>query len=274
MATMYRNYVFCFVLFFLFFFSSRRRHTRLQGDWSSDVCSSDLYTDPSVDAPARESLRDIQSVTPVAGDSLAVTFRFRRRYSEMFFDAVYHMRILPAHLLAHVPRDQWVRAPFGHAPVGDGPYRFVSWKPGESVELVADSTFFLGRPHIRRLIWRFTPDPPTALTQLIAGEADALEFLGPAANVERARGAPQLAIHPYKGTADGYLAFNMTNPILSDRDVRRALALAVDREKLRESVFQNYASCRPGPCRRRGRSGRQTRPTGRRRRTPRRRPPC
>src|SRR5688500_19302545 len=29
----------------LFFFSSRRRHTRLQGDWSSDVCSSDLYVD-------------------------------------------------------------------------------------------------------------------------------------------------------------------------------------------------------------------------------------
>src|SRR5688500_15633188 len=27
-----------------FFFSSRRRHTRLQGDWSSDVCSSDLYS--------------------------------------------------------------------------------------------------------------------------------------------------------------------------------------------------------------------------------------
>src|SRR5256885_11087249 len=32
----------------LFFFSSRRRHTRLQGDWSSDVCSSDL-------TPIRES---------------------------------------------------------------------------------------------------------------------------------------------------------------------------------------------------------------------------
>src|SRR5256885_11480767 len=29
-----------------FFFSSRRRHTRLQGDWSSDVCSSDLYQTP------------------------------------------------------------------------------------------------------------------------------------------------------------------------------------------------------------------------------------
>src|SRR5256885_11887543 len=31
-------------LSFIFFFSSRRRHTRLQGDWSSDVCSSDLVS--------------------------------------------------------------------------------------------------------------------------------------------------------------------------------------------------------------------------------------
>src|SRR5256885_3555437 len=30
------------VVCIFFFFSSRRRHTRLQGDWSSDVCSSDL----------------------------------------------------------------------------------------------------------------------------------------------------------------------------------------------------------------------------------------
>src|SRR5215467_8337225 len=32
-------------IFLFFFFSSRRRHTRLQGDWSSDVCSSDLALD-------------------------------------------------------------------------------------------------------------------------------------------------------------------------------------------------------------------------------------
>src|SRR5256885_2390840 len=38
-----------------FFFSSRRRHTRLQGDWSSDVCSSDLRE--------RHSLEVIQNAT-------------------------------------------------------------------------------------------------------------------------------------------------------------------------------------------------------------------
>src|SRR5690348_18110543 len=42
--------LFCVLLlcfFFFFFFSSRRRHTRWTGDWSSDVCSSDLTSDPS-----------------------------------------------------------------------------------------------------------------------------------------------------------------------------------------------------------------------------------
>src|SRR5256885_5086073 len=53
----------CGVLFF--FFSSRRRHTRLQGDWSSDVCSSDLCrrAEPGIHAgrldPQGQALRRI-----------------------------------------------------------------------------------------------------------------------------------------------------------------------------------------------------------------------
>src|SRR4051794_41871004 len=42
-----------FIFFFFFFFSSRRRHTRWTGDWSSDVCSSDLARRAHVD-PARQ----------------------------------------------------------------------------------------------------------------------------------------------------------------------------------------------------------------------------
>src|SRR5688500_19294256 len=44
-----------------FFFSSRRRHTRLQGDWSSDVCSSDLER-----SSCRTTQRDTDSVTTPA----------------------------------------------------------------------------------------------------------------------------------------------------------------------------------------------------------------
>src|SRR2546426_12750618 len=47
----------------VFFFSSRRRHTRLQGDWSSDVCSSDLETCASCHGHLK-SLATLQAVAP------------------------------------------------------------------------------------------------------------------------------------------------------------------------------------------------------------------
>src|SRR5205085_8901745 len=43
----------CFYCFFFFFFSSRRRHTRFDCDWSSDVCSSDLFACYSQESNAR-----------------------------------------------------------------------------------------------------------------------------------------------------------------------------------------------------------------------------
>src|SRR5712692_37794 len=98
----------------------------------------DAYTDSVVGSQDRTTLIEhISSVT--ATDSLTVVFKFRNRYPEMFYDATYHMRILPAHLLRNVPRATWQTAAFGRAPVGAGPYRFVSWTPGQSIELAADS---------------------------------------------------------------------------------------------------------------------------------------
>jgi peptide/nickel transport system substrate-binding protein len=173
----------------------------------------------------------------------------------MFFDAVYQMRILPAHLLRGVPREQWRTAAFGRQPVGDGPYRFVSWHAGQSLELQADSTFFLGRPAIRRLIWRFTPNIPVAVTQLVAGEGDALEYLGTPDNVSRVRAAQHMTLYPYRGSSYGYLGFNLTvngdttqpHPIFGDRQVRRALTMAVDRARLVKNVFGDLGKVPPGP---------------------------
>ena len=213
----------------------------------------DVYTDTIVGSPFRSSLRQIAAVT--TRDSLTVVFRFRQRYPEMFYDAVYHMRIMPSHLLREVPRDQWSSTAFGRAPVGDGPYRFVAWKAGESLELAADSTFFLGRPRIRRVIWRFTPDQTVAVTQLIAGDADAIEVLVSPDNVQRACATPHLACYPYKGAQYGYLGFNLTvpgdttkpHPLFGDRDLRRALVMAVDRERLLHTVWGDFAKVPPGP---------------------------
>src|SRR5256885_4312583 len=151
----------------------------------------DIYTDSLVSSPFRPSLRHIAAVT--TRDSLTAVFPVRQRLPEMFYAAAYHMRILPSHLLREVPASQWLRAAFGRAPVGDGPYRFVAWRAGESLELAADSTFFLGRPHLRRLIWRFTAHQQVAVTQLIAHDAYAVAVPVTPDNPERARPDTHLA---------------------------------------------------------------------------------
>jgi peptide/nickel transport system substrate-binding protein len=213
----------------------------------------DAYTDSAVASPFRPKLRRVASVTQ--RDSLTAVFRFRERYPEMFYDAVYHMRILPAHLLRSIPREQWKTAPFGRQPVGDGPFRFVRWQSAQSIELAADSTFFLGRPGVRRLIWRFTPNLQVGVTQVIADEADVREQLVTPENVERARAAPQLTLYPYRGNVYTYLCFNLRangdtsqpHPIFADREVRRALTMAVDRAKLVKSALGDIGKVPPGP---------------------------
>jgi len=212
-----------------------------------------IYTDSLVNSPYRTALRFISAVT--ARDSLTAVFRFQKRSPEMFYDAVYQMRVLPAHLLRDLPRDQWKTAPFGRAPIGDGPYRFVRWKAGETLELVADSSFAPARPYIRRVIWRFTPNLQVAVMQVAAGEADAAEVLGPPDFVKQAQAAPQLATYPYKGSTYGYMGFNLAapgdstrpHPLFGDRQLRRALTMAIDRERLVHSVFGDLAKVPPGP---------------------------
>ncbi len=203
------------------------------------------YTDSQVHAESRPLLGGIASVT--ARDSLTAVFTFRERYPEMFYAAVYHMYILPRHLLDTVPRPRWATAAFGRTPTGDGPYRFVSWTPGQGIELAADSTFFLGRPHIRRLIWQFVGDQQAAITHLVSGQGDALEFLGPLDNLRRVQQAPQLATYPYKSSAYGYMLFNLATPLFSDRAVRRALVQALDRDLMNQSVWAGQAKVPPGP---------------------------
>src|SRR2546426_12477669 len=73
---------------FFFFFSSRRRHTRLQGDWSSDVCSSDLRVGGCPDTAHafkalgyRETLRHLRGELSLE-EAIALTRRNTRRYAK------------------------------------------------------------------------------------------------------------------------------------------------------------------------------------------------
>jgi peptide/nickel transport system substrate-binding protein len=170
----------------------------------------DVYRDTLINALARPRLDRIAEVA--VRDSLTVEFRFLEHYPEQFYDAIYHMRILPQHFLDTIPRSDLRDHNLAKRPVGNGPLRFERWDTGEAIELVGDSTFFAGRPGIRRLIWRFGGDVPTMVTQLAATEVDLLYPVSGIENLDRIKREEHLRTIAAPSNAFAYVGFNFRNP--------------------------------------------------------------
>jgi peptide/nickel transport system substrate-binding protein len=199
-------------------------------------------------------LRQIVGVT--ADGDHRVTFRFSRPYAEQLYDVTFHVAMLPAHLLASMPPAELARSQFVRHPVGSGPYKWSRSVPGQYLELTANDDFFLGRPKIQRVIVRVASDPNARINLLLGGEADAMDNIPPPlSNIQRIAARPELRLIPVPSPTLGYLLFNQRqpgdsgrpHPILGDRDIRRAIRLALDRALLVRVVFGNYAQVPFGP---------------------------
>jgi peptide/nickel transport system substrate-binding protein len=213
------------------------------------------YRDTLLASPTRPLLEDIDSV--MARDERTAVFHFRRAYPSQFFDATHHMRVLPAHILDTVPPERWRTHAFSRSPVGNGPFRLAAWRPGDALELVADSAFFLGRPGLDRVIFRVAPDFNAAITQVLAGDADFVEAVIGPENVARVSAAENVRIMEYAASVYIYLGFNLRlgvprrattpHPLFAERALRRAIALGIDREAIIRAVLDGRGTVPPGP---------------------------
>ena len=209
--------------------------------------------DPQVDPQRALLLRNIEAVT-AEGDQRVVV-RFSRVYAEQLYDATWHVQPLPAHLLDSIPASRLAASRFVQQPVGNGPYRWVRRDPGQQLELAGDPGFFLGRPRLDRVVFLLARDPEAQLNLILDGTGDALENVTPIGNVDRLQQRAEMRILPVPTFSVGYLLFNQRaygdrnqpHPILADRDVRRALAMALDRQSLVRTTFGNYAAVAEGP---------------------------
>jgi peptide/nickel transport system substrate-binding protein len=122
------------------------------------------------------------------------------------------------------------------------------------MELVADTAHYRGRAKLDRVVFSIAPDFTAATTKLFAGEADFFEVLRPEQLPELAKNASLKAV-PYSGLDVGFLLFNQRDPaararphpVLGDRQVRRALTMALDRETMVRSVLDSFGSVPLGP---------------------------
>jgi peptide/nickel transport system substrate-binding protein len=128
---------------------------------------------------------------------------------------------------------------FKKAPVGAGPYKFVSFKPGVELTLEAHEQYWLTVPALKTLVFRTISDESTRLAALKRGEVDvAYSITGPLA--EEVKRSPGLALVPTYFTFTTWLVFpDQWDPKSPwhDRRVRLAANLAIDRAGINQAVY-------------------------------------
>jgi peptide/nickel transport system substrate-binding protein len=133
---------------------------------------------------------------------------------------------------------------FKKAPVGAGPYRFVSFTPGVELVLEAHTGFWRKVPAVKRLVFRSVPDDSTRLTMLKRGEVDiAYNLRGPLA--EEVQRTPGLKLTRALLAATFWIEFatgqwDARSP-WHDRRVRLAAALAIDRQAINQAETLGFS---------------------------------
>ncbi|HEY0396670.1 MAG TPA: peptide ABC transporter substrate-binding protein [Candidatus Elarobacter sp.] len=145
--------------------------------------------------------------------------------------------VLPAHLLEREPNLE--RSDFALHPVGNGPYRFVSWSRGDHLVYEANPSYWRGAPQVARLQIRVVPDPGTNFTLLQSGALD-WNLMSPAQRASLGKPA-QLDFRTVPLTLVAGIAINTTHPPLDDVRVRRAVAASIDRDGIAKKItFGRY----------------------------------
>jgi peptide/nickel transport system substrate-binding protein len=182
-----------------------------------------------------------------ARDSLTLVLRFCRPVTAVP-DVLADLAILPAHRFGGVERRAIAAAPFNSEPVGNGPFRFVSWEPGRRWVFEANPGFpaeLGGPPLLRRLVVAVVDEATTKLAGLVAGELDFAGIAPPhAAVVERVDG---LAVRDYPLLLSYGLVWNTARPPFDDVRMRRALTLAINRPRIVAAALYGFAEVAHGP---------------------------
>jgi peptide/nickel transport system substrate-binding protein len=199
---------------------------------------------PAVGYFRAADLAALDSVIVVSDSALVLRFAtFQRDVPAILAE----LPIVPAHRVASIPPAQLRQAPFSFAPVGNGPFRFVSRVPGQRWTFERNDAFPMdlgGPPHIRQLVIAVVDEATTKFAGLAAGD---LDFAGIAPTMARlADRDPMITVMDYPVLFTNALILNTHRKPFDDVRVRRALDLAIRRERIVEAALAGYASVATG----------------------------
>ncbi|RAP23558.1 peptide-binding protein [Candidatus Marinamargulisbacteria bacterium SCGC AG-343-K17] len=145
------------------------------------------------------------------------------------------MGILPKHILENQDIN---KSTFNRSPIGTGPYKFKSWESAQYIQLERNDNYHFGPANIKKIIMKIIPDSNTALLALEKGEID--ESGIPAKDYSRYSKSSTIDIYRYYDLVYTYLGFNLKHPLFSNRNIRQAIAYAIDKEAIVTGVLKSF----------------------------------
>ena len=196
--------------------------------------------DPTTDAPhLRNYYQDVTACEIV--DDYTVRFVCSKPYFRHLL-MLGGFEIIPEHIYG---TGDFNSHPYNRKPLGSGPYVFERWDTGRQLVLVRNENYWNEekKPRILRRVYKIIMDDNAAFQVLLRQEMDLMN-LQPEQWVNRASKesfAAKFNKHAYYRPYYNYIGWNSQRPMFTDRHIRRAMTMLLNREEIRETIFHALA---------------------------------
>lgn len=198
-------------------------------------------------SPRKGLIAQLESIEKT-GD-YSVTMHFSAPYPTAM-QMLVHQQIVPMAYLQEVGTQGFLEAP-----IGTGPFKFISAQPGYTevvMEKFAD--YHGGAPDLEpvgpacvdTVVFRVIPEASTRVAALLAGEVDIIQNV-PSELVATLEQVPGIQIKTAVGTSPQWMEMNVNVAPFDDVKVRQAMNYAVDKQLLVDAIFGGKAEVLSGP---------------------------
>ncbi len=200
--------------------------------WHSVNGSSFPYLDSLQFADTVESVRKL--------DNHTVEFRLKRPDASFLLHlATHYASVMSAEYAAQLTKSDREEQ-LDRQPVGTGPFKLEEYRTGQYIRLQRHAAYWRGKPLMPQVVVDLGSGGTGRLSKLLTGECDGLAW--PAASqLTILRDDPRLRLTLRPGMNIAWLAFNTAKPPLDNPEVRHALALAINNQRLMQSIYYGTA---------------------------------
>jgi peptide/nickel transport system substrate-binding protein len=131
---------------------------------------------------------------------------------------------------------------FARTPILAGAYRVTEFKPDERVTMKAFDQWIGGKPKITNVVVRIIPDATTRVLELRRGSINFEMNSIPNDQIDQFKKSSDFKVVTSHGGAYQYICFNLKDPILAKKEVRQAIAHAIDRNRIVRDLLHGYGA--------------------------------